>query len=207
MLRRILTAAVWIFGIIGCSSSGETGIKAGNGSVPTTGGANGAGGVPGTQCKTSADCPQTDCFGCAGTVCLNGQCVPAVVGGSGSGGVVGGGGASGGSGSGTGARLSTGGRAGFDGGASGASASGGRASGGAAGAGAAGIAGGTPCGTSGTVCSGGKKCLCCPANPAECLCSTACTMASDCTEAGMEACVPASGTGRFCGPAAYCMHP
>lgn len=50
-----------------------------NGGASANGGASGGGiatgGTPGTQCRTTADCPITDCFGCPSPTCVNGYCV------------------------------------------------------------------------------------------------------------------------------------
>jgi hypothetical protein len=79
-------------GASGAASGGSADSASGGttGSAGTTAstGAMGAGATSGMECKTTADCPQTNCFGCPGTVCLNGQCVAA---GGGSGGTSSGG--------------------------------------------------------------------------------------------------------------------
>lgn len=110
MKRRTLGVIVGTLGIVACSSSAETSTKAVDGSASMTGGATSAGGgarggaggssvgsggtsgnagasatggESGVQCRTSADCPQTNCFGCPGVACVNGQCVAAVSGSAG----------------------------------------------------------------------------------------------------------------------------
>jgi hypothetical protein len=74
-------------GAAGGGATSTGGASSTGGSTNKGGAAGASGGASGIDCRTTADCPVTDCFGCPGLVCEGGHCVPPSAGGaSGSGG-------------------------------------------------------------------------------------------------------------------------
>lgn len=92
-VMRLFRGGLGGWGLLLAACAGDAG--SGSGPARDGGGAGGVGagassGGAGTECKTSGDCPQTNCFGCPPNVCVNGRCTSAT---TGNGGITGSGGA------------------------------------------------------------------------------------------------------------------
>lgn len=104
LFRWGFSGCVLLLAACGTDGGGTSGARdGGSGGAPSSGGASGSAGTSssggmGTECKTTGDCPQTDCFGCPPNVCVNGRCTSMTTGNGGaigSGGVAGDGGSAG----------------------------------------------------------------------------------------------------------------